>query len=123
MVDGDPPRVEAEGINFPGVWRHQVQPKNTSVLRTTQSDVKPLLSRALQLRQLRLVMIACLLSLLQWRQPEFERADCPSVDDAGHAWLHALEGFLSSRPVRAYKSCDVNSGRHFDFQNMQGMNS
>ncbi len=25
VVDGSPPRVEAEGINFPGVWRHQAR--------------------------------------------------------------------------------------------------
>ena len=25
MVDGSPPRVEAEGINFRGVWRHQAR--------------------------------------------------------------------------------------------------
>jgi len=24
MVAGEPPHVEAEGINFPGVWNHQV---------------------------------------------------------------------------------------------------
>jgi hypothetical protein len=34
VVDGDPPRVEAEGINFPGVWRHQARAKPVVVVPT-----------------------------------------------------------------------------------------